>query len=165
MLLAASGVRILILSIQRRASSSSRRCEISSPSRSRASDRMPMFSAIDHSGEDAVGLAVASDQRHWCLDLDALRRARSCLEYVEQEPRLAVPGESGEADDSHLRGPRARRHRAAVGRARTADGRGACRSDARSAPARACFLRAHGGDQLVAVEGGGGAAATTCRRA
>ena len=71
--------------------------------------------------EDAVGLAVAGDQRHRRRDLDAAARRRDAPSKMSQEQlRLAVPGKAGKADDLALDGRRARRRRSgASGRART----------------------------------------------
>ena len=103
MLLSMSGVRMPIFFFQNSASSASRCGEISRPLRSRASERMPIFSEIDHCGKMPSRLAVAGDQRH----RRGRPRCRACArarggEDREQQVGLAMAGKPGKADDLAL---------------------------------------------------------------
>ena len=103
MLLSASGVRILILLTQRLASSLSRRLR-NQKSIAQAGDRADADILGDRpQRKDAVRLAVAGNQRHRRGNLDAAACARVAASNIcKKQPRLAMSGQAGQADDLAL---------------------------------------------------------------
>ena len=67
-----------------------------------ASERMPMFSAIDHSGKMPSAWRSPATRATGAVDLDAGLRRDGAVEDGEQQIGLAVAGEAGKADDLAL---------------------------------------------------------------
>ena len=95
---------MLILPRQPSASACSRSAEMSRP-RPQRRDRADADVLGDRpERKDPVGLAVAGDERDRCGHLDARRAPAGAVEDAEEQLRLAVTGEPGEADDLALMG-------------------------------------------------------------